>query len=329
MSKIINSAQSYVDDALAGLCRAHPNLRLVGVEKRVIARSNGTAQGKVGIVSGGGSGHLPLFCGYVGTGFLDACAVGNVFEGPTSGSCADAIRAADHGQGVLCLFGNYGGDKMNFTLAAQMAEVDGIQTSTVLGIDDVASAPPEGADKRRGVAGLILAYKCAGAAAEAGMGLEAVTRIAGKTVDRTRTIGFATAPCILPGAGSPAFTLEPGQVAFGMGIHGEPGLWTRPMPAASELADEILGRLVPELPSSDRLAVLVNGLGATPLEELFILFDEVAKKLEASGRNLEASFVGPYVTSMEMAGASVSVLALDDELSNLIATPADCPFWKV
>lgn len=331
MPKIINASDAYVDEVLEGLCLAHPDLKIVGDERRVITRSKPPQSEKVGIVSGGGSGHLPLFCGYVGDGLLDACSIGNVFEGPTVGSCADAIREADRGKGVLCLFGNYGGDRMNFEMATEMVEMDGIQSSIVLGTDDVASATEEERTKRRGVAGLILAYKCAGAAADAGTDLDEVSRIAEKTVDRTRTIGFATAPCELPGAEGPSFEISQGQLEFGMGIHGEPGIWRAPMKLADAITDEMMDHLLRERPDSGdgEVAVLVNSLGATPFEELFIIYRRVSQILTQHMLRPAFRFVGPYVTSMEMAGASVSICFLDDELADLMGRPAACPFWKV
>ncbi|MBO6921974.1 dihydroxyacetone kinase subunit DhaK [Boseongicola sp. H5] len=330
MTKIMNMASDYVDESLDGLCLAHPSLRVVGEERRVVARTRPKDRDKVGIASGGGYGHLPLFCGYVGAGLLDACAVGNVFEGPTVGASLDSIQTADGGAGVLCLFGNYGGDRMNFEMAASVAADDGITTRTVLGTDDIASANEGEASNRRGVAGLLFAYKCAGAAAEAGADLETVARIAQKTVDRTRTIGFALAPCLLPGRTAPAFAVVPGSVQFGMGIHGEPGLWQRPFVSADDIAVEMIDRLLDESVSglSSRVAILVNSLGASPFEELFILYRSARRLLENNGFATCATKVGPYVTSMEMAGASISLCFVDDELEKLLAAPANCPFWR-
>ncbi len=303
---------------LDGLCLAHPGLERVGNDRRAIARAKPIRQGKVGVVSGGGSGHLPLFTGYVGDGLLDACAIGNVFEGPTINSCQDAIAAANGGAGVLCLFGNYGGDKMNFEMASEFAELEGIATRTVLGTDDIASAAPAEAGKRRGVAGLIFAYKTAGAA------------IAQKTVDRTRTRGVALSSCHLPGAAAPNFTIADDEIELGMGIHGEPGIWRRKIRPADELVDEMMGMLLAERPAdASRVSILVNSLGSTPFEELFILYRRAAAKLAEAGLEIVRPLVGPYVTSMEMGGASISLCFLDDEIEALLAAPADCPFWRV
>lgn len=330
MKKLINDPANYVDEMLDGLCLAHPGLERVGQDRRAIARSETMRQGKVGVVSGGGSGHLPLFTGYVGKGLLDACAIGNVFEGPTINACQDAIAAANGGAGVLCLFGNYGGDRMNFEMASEFAAMEGIQTRTVLGTDDIASAKPEESNKRRGVAGLIFAYKTAGALAEAGGHLDALAAIAQKTVDRTRTIGVALSSCQIPGAASPNFTIADDEIEFGMGIHGEPGIWHHKIRPADALVDEMIEMLLAERPEGvSRTAVLVNSLGSTPFEELFILYRRVAQQLEAAGLAIVYPLIGPYVTSMEMGGASISLCFLDDEIESLLAAPADCPFWKV
>lgn len=331
MKKLINQPQNYVDEALDGLVAAHSSIVRTGATQRVIARAAGAQKGKVGVVSGGGFGHLPLFCGYVGPGLLQACSVGNVFEGPNVDSCIEAIKAADGGAGVLNLFGNYGGDKMNFAMASEMVELDGIETRTVLGTDDIASAGPDEAAKRRGVAGIIYAYKIAGAAAENGASLDEVAALAQRAVDSTRTIGVAIAPCQVPGAAQPTFSLGEGEIELGMGIHGEPGIWRRPMMSADDIADEMVSRLLAEAPAngSGRVSILVNGLGATPLEELFILYRQARIQLADAGLELVRPLVGPFVTSMEMAGASISQFHLDDELEALYRAPATCPFWTV
>lgn len=330
LKKLINDPANYVDEMLDGLCLAHPGLVRVGEVQRTIARNVAIRAGKVGVISGGGSGHLPLFTGYVGEGLLDACAIGNVFEGPTINSCQDAIAAANGGAGVLCLFGNYGGDKMNFEMASEFAVMDGIETRTVLGTDDIASAKPDESHKRRGVAGLIFAYKTAGALAASGGNLEAVAAIAQKTVDRTRTIGVALSSCQIPGAAGPNFTIADDEIEMGMGIHGEPGIWRSKIRPADALVDEMIGMLLAERPDkASRVAILVNSLGSTPYEELFILYRRAAQQLEAAGITIVQRLVGPYVTSMEMGGASISLCFLDDEIENLLNAPADCPFWTV
>lgn len=330
IKKLINDPKAYVEEMLDGLCLAHPELVRIGEERRTIARATSVRQGKVGIVSGGGSGHLPLFTGYVGEGLIDTCAIGNVFEGPTISSCQDAITRANGGAGVLCLFGNYGGDRMNFEMACEFAAMDGIETRMVLGTDDVASARPEESHKRRGVAGLIYAYKTAGAEAEAGGDLDAVAAVAQRTVDRTRTIGVALSSCQIPGAERPNFDIAGDEIEMGMGIHGEPGIWRHRLKPADELVDEMLDLLLAEAPADARkVSILVNSLGATPYEELYILYRRAAEILAGRGLEIVMPVVGPYVTSMEMGGASISLLYLDEELEALLRAPAACPFWKV
>lgn len=331
MKKLINEPGSYVDEMLEGLVLANPHLSLSGGGKRVVHRTNPAGEGKVGIATGGGSGHLPLFCGYVGDGLLDSCAVGNVFEGPNMQSCLDAINAANAGAGVLCLYGNYGGDRMNFDMASEMAEADGVAVRTVLGIDDIASGNPEESDKRRGVAGIVFAYKSAGARAAAGGNLDDVVEVASRTIARTKTIGLGLSPCLIPGAAAPSFEIGEGEVEMGIGIHGEPGIWKAAHRSADELVDEMLDRLLAERPveADGRVAVLVNGLGATPLDELFILYRRVHHRLSKEKIEIVMPLVGPFVTSMEMAGASISLCFVDDEILAMLRAPANCPFWRV
>lgn len=331
MKKLINDPSDYVNEMLAGLTAAHPELTLGGESGRCISRSQRAADGKVGIATGGGSGHLPLFTGYVGEGLLDSCAIGNVFEGPNVQSCVDAIKAADGGAGVLCLYGNYGGDRMNFDMACEMVNMEDIATETVLGADDVASAGADEADKRRGVAGIVLVYKVAGAAAAQGRTLAEVASAARKACAATRSIGVALAPCQVPTASAPNFEIGADEMEMGMGIHGEPGIWRAKLGAADNVADEMFYRVVAELDlkKGDRVVPLVNGLGATPLEELYILWRRIAQRLSEVGVEHVNPMIGNYVTSMEMAGASFSLMKLDDELKALVRAPASCPFWKV
>ncbi len=330
MKKLMNKASAFVDEALDGLVQANPSLVRDGENGRVVRRAQGIRKGKVGIASGGGSGHLPLFTGYVGHGLLDTCSIGNVFEGPTVGSCIDALRLADGGRGVLRLYGNYGGDRMNFDMAGEMLE-DEIRCTTVLGTDDIASAPQEESTKRRGVAGIIYAYKIAGAKAELGADLDAVTGLAARTVAATRTIGVALKSCQLPGAEKPTFVIGDDEIELGMGIHGEPGIWRDRLRSADEIVDEMLDRLLAETPEAagSQVSILVNGLGATPIEELFILYRRASSRLVAEGFEIVQPLVGNYVTSLEMAGASISLCFLDNEMKSLLAEPAFCPFWRV
>lgn len=330
MKKLLNAPTAYVDEVLDGLTLAHPSLVRDGTAGRVIRRASGARLGKVGIASGGGSGHLPLFTGYVGAGLIDTCAVGNVFEGPNIDSCMDAVRLANSGQGVLCLYGNYGGDRMNFDMASEFLEEEGIRTTTVLGVDDIASGSTDERHKRRGVAGLIYAYKAAGAKADEGADLDEVTRVARKAVEATRTIGVALAPCQVPTADKPTFSLDDDEIEMGMGIHGEPGIWRDKLKSADVIVDEMLDRLLADQPiTTGRASILINGLGATPLEELYILYRRASERLRGERIEIVQPMVGNYVTSMEMAGASISLHVLDDELAALLAAPADCPFWRV
>lgn len=332
MKKILNSPQAYVDEMLDGLVTAHPEaLRRLGDDGRVIARAGGAVKGKVGIVTGGGSGHLPVFLGYVGEGLLNACAVGNVFAGPRVADCQAAARAADGGAGVLQLYGNYGGDRMNFDMSQEFLELEDMQVASVRVADDVASAAPAERAKRRGVAGMVYAFKIAGARAAEGASLQEVTAAARKAADACRSIGVALTPCVVPESGKGSFSIADDEIEFGMGIHGEPGIWRGAMKTADALADEMLEHLLPELDLSrgGRVAVLVNSLGATPHEELYILYRRVAKVLGDKGVTPVMPLVGRYATSMEMAGASLTLMPLDGELERLLKAPASCPFWRV
>ena len=332
MKKILNRPADYVDEMLDGLVAAHPeHYRLHGDSHRVIARATPGRAGKVGIVSGGGSGHLPIFTGYVGAGLLDACAIGDVFASPSAEQMADAIRAADQGAGVLRLYGNYGGDVMNFDMAGDLVEFEDIATTTVLLADDVASAAPEEREKRRGVAGMVYAFKIAGAAAEAGRDLAEVTRVAQKAADACRSVGAALSPCTVPQAGRPTFEIAEDEMEMGMGIHGEPGVWRDKLRPADAIAGELMDRLLADQPvaAGDRVSVLVNSLGATPPEELYILYRVVKARLDAAGAAIVMPLVGRYATSMEMAGVSFTLIRLDDELEGLLKAPCDCAFWSV
>jgi dihydroxyacetone kinase-like protein len=332
VKKILNDPKTYVDEMLDGLCAAHPDIYArTGDRGRVIKRADGPIAGKVGIVSGGGSGHLPVFTGYVGRGLLDACAIGDVFASPSAEQMADAIRAANGGRGVLRLYGNYGGDVMNFDMAGDIVEMEDIETSTVLLADDVASAKPEDREKRRGVAGMVYAFKIAGAAADAGGDLAEVTRIAQKAADACRSMGAALTPCTVPQAGRPTFQIADDEMEMGMGIHGEPGVWRGKLRTADQIADEILDALIADQPldRGDRISILVNSLGATPPEELYILYRRVKARLDGAGVEIVMPLVGRYATSMEMAGVSFTIIKLDAELEALLKAPAHCAFWTV
>ncbi|TFD79193.1 dihydroxyacetone kinase subunit DhaK [Cryobacterium fucosi] len=331
MKKIINEPTMFVDEFVEGILLAHPDLlKTAADDRRVLVRADAPVVGKVGIVTGGGSGHLPLFKGYVGRGLCDGVAIGNVFSSPSSGQVLEATKAVSGGAGVLYLYGNYGGDVFNFDLAADMAELEGIPTMTAVGRDDVASQPKERSADRRGVAGIMFAFKAAGAAAERGDSLEQVAAVAEDIIDNTATMGIGLSPTILPTTGKPSFELGDGEMEVGIGIHGEPGFHRGALETADRIAERLTERLLADLGigSGDRVAVLVNGMGATPLEELYLLFRRVHQLLAEKGITIDKNYVGEYATSLEMAGASISILALNDERLALINAPAESPFFK-
>lgn len=332
MKKILNSPFAYAQETLEGLCLAFPQYyRFAGESKRVIVRAGEKSKGKVGVVSGGGSGHLPVFTGYVGPGLLDACAVGDVFASPSADDMAIAIREADAGSGVLRLYGNYGGDVMNFDMAGDLVDMDGIRCTTVLLADDVASADEANRNKRRGVAGMVYAFKIAGSSAQAGGSLDDVTRVAQKAADACRSIGVALTPCTVPQVGKPTFAVGEDEMEMGMGIHGEPGVHRGPMQPADRVADTMMDHLLDGsgVGRGGRVSVLVNSLGATPVEELLILYRQVHARLAGAGATIVAPLVGRYATSMEMTGASVTLIQLDSELERHLLSPAECAFWRV
>jgi dihydroxyacetone kinase-like protein len=329
VKKIINDPFAFVDDMLEGILLAHPDrLRLVGADKRAVVRADAPVKGKVGIATGGGSGHLPVFMGYVGKGFVDGCAIGNVFSSPTVEQMLAATQAIDGGAGVLYLFGNYSGDVMNFGMAAEMAGAEGIHVETVLAADDVASAPKGEEKRRRGVAGIFYAYKLAGAKAETMAPLAEVKRIAEKAIAHTRSMGVALSPCTVPAAGRPTFTLGEDEMEIGMGIHGEPGVRRGKLEPADRITETILTAILADmdLAKGDEVSVLVNGLGATPKEELYVMYRKVHQILRGRGITIYRPYLGEYATSMEMAGASVSLCKLDAELKVLLDAPASTPF---
>jgi len=330
VKKVMNWPVDYVDEMLEGLCLAHPTY-FRQPEKRVIGRASGPIAGKVGIVTGGGSGHLPIFTGYIGPGLLDAAAIGDVFASPSADLMASAMREANGGAGVLRLYGNYGGDVMNFDMAGEMLEMEDIPSTTVLLADDVASAPPAEASKRRGVAGMVFAFKAAGARAEEGGDLQEVTAAAQKTADACRSIGFALTPCIVPQAGKPTFSLGEDEMEMGMGIHGEPGIWRDKLRPADKVTDEMLDRLLEDsaVGRGERVSVLVNSLGATPMEELYIVYRRVHARLAEAGIAVVEPLVGRFATSMEMAGVTLTFCWLDGEIERLLKAPCNCPFWKL
>ncbi len=329
MKKFINKPADFVDEMLEGILAAHPNdLDYVNDDLRCIVKKDRSKK-KVGIVTGGGSGHLPLFLGYVGDGMLDGCAVGGVFQSPSSEQIFEITKAVDKGMGVLYLYGNYTGDIMSFDMAAEMAEAEGINIKTVLGMDDVASAPKSETNKRRGVAGIFYAYKAAGAMADSGASLDEVYRVAEKVVNNVGTIGVALSPCIVPEVGKPSFTIGEDEMEIGMGIHGEPGIRRGKLLPVDEIVEEILPKILEDIAADkgDEVSVLVNGLGATCKEELYITFRKIAEMLKEKNISLYSTYVGEFATSMEMGGFSISILKLDDELKTLLGKKANTPFF--
>lgn len=324
MRRVVNDPDRVVDDALAGYLAAHPDL-LAGTENARVLRRAGPAQsGRVGVVTGGGSGHEPAFLGYVGPGLLDAVAIGEVFASPTAKSFHGAFRAADGGRGVACLYGNYAGDNMNVKMAVKLSAKDGTEVRSVVANDDVASAGKDERDRRRGVAGEIFMWKAGAAKAEEGADLEQVIAAAQTAIDNTRSVGIGLSACTIPAAGKPNFTIEDGTMEVGIGHHGEPGIAVMPTKTAAEMADMMVARIVEDLPfgSGDDVAVLISGLGATPVMEQYILFGHVDAMLRAKGITPRLNYVGNYFTSLEMMGVSLTIMRLDAELDRLLRRPA-------
>jgi dihydroxyacetone kinase-like protein len=330
MKKIMNDPVNFVDEMLQGILIAHPNqLRKINEDLRCIVKAGPGIKNKVGLATGGGSGHLPLFLGYVGDGLLDGCAVGGVFQSPSSDQMLEVTKAIDNGAGVLYIYGNYGGDIMNFDMAAEMAEMDNIKVEQVIAGEDVASAPKGEESKRRGVAGIFFVFKIAGALAAELATLAEVKGIAMKTCTSVRTMGVALSPCIVPEAGKASFSLGENEMEIGMGIHGEPGIQRGPMQKADEIVRQMTDKILQDLPykKGDEVSVLINGLGATPKEELYIMAGKLHSILKENGIGVFNTYVGEFATSMEMAGASISLLKLDEELKRLLSKPANSPFF--
>jgi len=330
MKKIINNPANFVEESIDGLIKSHPEVYAISKDNnRVITRAK-KATNKVGIVTGGGSGHLPVFTGYVGKGFLDACAIGSVFASPSVEQMVSAIKNADNGNGVLCVIGNYGGDVMNFEMACEMVEAEGIKTKKVIVADDIASASEEEKSKRRGIAGMIFIFKIAGAIAETGASLDETFKTAMEANDNIRTLGVALSPCILPEAGKPTFEINDDEIEIGMGIHGEPGIKREKLRPANDLVDDLYKRIMADskLKENDNISIMINSLGATPLEELYIVSKRVNENLSNSKINNIKTYVGRYATSMEMAGMSITTLKLSDNLKKNLMAPSECPFWN-
>ena len=329
--KLINEGAAAVDEMLAGILAAHPrHLRALEGSPRSIVAKHGPRPGKVGMVIGGGSGHEPSFLGFVGKGLADAAAIGNVFASPPPDPIIECAKAVDGGVGVLFLYGNYAGDVMNFDMAAEMLAMDDIDVRTVVTTDDIASASPEQKERRRGVAGNVFVFKAAGAACDMMYGFEEVERVARLANERTFTMGVALSPCSLPQTLKPNFELGADEMEIGMGIHGEPGIARGPLKPADQVVEELVGKILHEMKPArgDRVAVLVNSLGSTPLMELYILMRKVKMMLDEADLIIHLSLVGNYCTSLEMAGASITLMHLDDELQRLIDHPCDCAMFR-
>jgi dihydroxyacetone kinase-like protein len=334
MKKIINDPFQVVDETISGIIKAYPyHLRITKDSTRALVRADAPIKGKVGICTGGGSGHIPVFLGYVGPGLLDGVAVGNVFASPSAQDMLAATKEVNGGAGVLYLFGNYGGDVMNFQMSAELAAMEDIQVETCLASDDVASAPRSEWQRRRGIAGIFFAYKIAGAKADTLAPLSEVKKTTDRVIANTCTLGVALSPCTIPAAGKPTFTIGEDEMEIGMGIHGEKGIERTKLKTADEIAAILVDKTVRDLSfkRGDEVAVLINGLGATPPEELYILNNKIYDLLKGEGLKVYRTFVGEYATSMEMAGASLSLLKLDEEIEKLLLAPSFSPFllqWR-
>lgn len=331
MKKFINDPFDFVEELTEGIIKAHGDYyRADKGDLRIIVRQDAPIKGKVAIATGGGSGHLPVFMGYVGKGLADGACIGNVFSSPSAGQMKRVTKAIDGGAGVLYLYGRYQGDMMNFNSAAEESIKNGIRVESVIVSDDVASAPPERHSERRGVAGIFFAYKIAGAMANEMASLDEVKRVTQKAVDNTRSLGIALGHCTIPLVGKPNFEISDDEMEIGMGIHGEQGVERVKMRTADEIAATLVDRVVNDMPfvAGDEVAVLVNSLGATPLEELYVLYRKIDELLREKGLVLHRPYVGRYACSMEMQGMSLSLMKLDDELKRLLDAPADSPFFK-
>ena len=329
MKKIINNPTDVVSEALMGMQAAYPDKLVYTPKMEVISRKEKKTD-KVAVISGGGAGHEPLHAGFVGKGMLDAAISGNVFSSPSPDRIGSAIEQVSCGKGVLMVIKNYSGDIMNFGLSADLAEMDDIEVAHVIVKDDVAVPDREEGTGRRGIAGTVFVHKIAGAKAEQGASLAEVKAAAEKAVRNIRTMGVAMTPCILPAVGKPGFQIADDEIEIGMGIHGEQGVETTKIKSAKEIAEILVGRILDDYDySGSEVAVLVNGLGGTPLMELYILNLEVQKILEEKGIKAYRTFVGNYCTAIDMTGASVTLMKLDDELKELLDAPCDTPALKI
>lgn len=328
MKKILNNKDEYVKDCVQGIVNAHSDkVKLLNDDFRILVKSKKT-ENKVGLVTGGGSGHLPLFLGYVGEGMLDACVIGNVFASPSSKKMYEAIKHANSGKGVLCIYGNYGGDKMNFSMASDEAEFDDIKVKHLIVSDDIASS--EDKESRRGVAGLVYAYKIAGYLAQAGKDIDEIIDITKSALENIRTMGIALTPCIVPEVGKPTFQIDDDEMEVGMGIHGELGIQTTKIKKSKEIVDIILNKIETEitLNKNDKVSVLINGLGATSLDELYIVYNDVFNYLKRKNVEIVKPLIGEYATSMEMAGLSITLFKLNNYFEKILLDGQELTFMK-
>lgn len=327
--KYLNDPDDLIEEMIDGFVKSHEK-KIKQVSKRAVAKKEAPIEGKVGVVSGGGSGHLPAFMGYIGEGCLDSVAVGDIFSSPSVDHIYEAIKAADGGKGVLCCIGNFTGDIMNFEMAAEMAEEEGIEVDTVIINDDVASAPKDKRENRRGVAGEVIIWKLAGAMAERGYSLSEMKELADKALYNTRSMGVAHKPCIMPTNGEPSFELAEGEMEIGVGHHGEPGIRKAEMTTNDEITEELLNIVLEDLPyqEGDEVVVLINGLGATSPLEMYISYRKVYNMLEDKGIDIAKNYIGEFFTSQEMAGYSITLTKVDDELKELFADPCDAVSFK-
>lgn len=321
MQRIVNDPNSAVDEMLKGFVKCHSNLVMTTENPRVLKYVEAPIVGKVGVVTGGGSGHKPAFIGYIGKNMVDAVAVGEIFTSPPAKTFYDSFKAADAGRGIACLYGNYSGDVMNVNMAIEMAREDGIVVKTVIANDDVPSAQNDEREKRRGVAGEILMWKIGGAKAALNGDLDDVISVAQKAIDNTRSIGIGITPCTIPAVGKPNFLIEQGKMEIGIGHHGEPGIEVTDLKIADEMAAIMLDVILPDLPfiKKDEVVVLVSGLGSTPVMELYILYKKLTELLTEKQISVYRSYVGNYFTSLDMMGVTVTVMKLDEELKRLIS----------
>lgn len=328
MKKFINDVGLVEDQMIQGMVKAYPSYLKKLDCGNVVVRAT-KKEGKVALISGGGSGHEPAHGGFVGEGMLDAAVAGAVFTSPTPDQVYEGIKAIATDAGVLMVVKNYTGDVMNFEMAAEMAEMEGITVKHVVTNDDVAVKDSLYTIGRRGVAGTVFVHKVAGALAETGASLDEVQAVAQKVIDNVRTMGAAIAPCTVPAAGEPGFTLEENEMEVGIGIHGEPGTHKEPIKTADEVVDMLLEQILSDIDYAGKeVAVMINGSGATPLMELYIIYNHVADVLAEKGITVYRTMVGEYMTSIEMQGFSISLLRLDDELKALLDAKADTPAWK-